>query len=397
MIISNILVINAGSSSLKFAVFSCDAPRGLSEKVRGRLERDGQDIRLCVVDTSGKTIVDETRKSAKESSELALRMIYERVDRLIDGRVGAAGHRIVHGGTRFTASVRIDASVLAALEELTPLAPLHQPDNLAAIRALIAIDPDLSQVACFDTAFHWTQPEPAQHFALPRELFELEIRRYGFHGLSYEYIVSVLPSVLNQPAVPRRVVIAHLGNGASLCALREGKSVATTMSFSTLDGIPMGTRCGNIDPGVLIYLMTELEMDVSQVSDLLYHRSGLLGLSGISHDVRQLLASDDPRASQAIEILVYWIGRELGSMAAALGGLDTLVFTGGIGEHAAPVRARVCRHASWLGVRLDESANARGGPRISIEDSPVSVLVIPTDEERTIAEHTYALVSGEER
>ncbi|MGH8593099.1 MAG: acetate/propionate family kinase [Gammaproteobacteria bacterium] len=397
MIISNILVINAGSSSLKFAVFSCDAPRGLSEKVRGRLERDGQDIRLCVVDTSGKTIVDETRKSAKESSELALRMIYERVDRLIDGRVDAAGHRIVHGGTRFTASVRIDASVLAALEELTPLAPLHQPDNLAAIRALIAIDPDLSQVACFDTAFHWTQPEPAQHFALPRELFELEIRRYGFHGLSYEYIVSVLPSVLNQPAVPRRVVIAHLGNGASLCALREGKSVATTMSFSTLDGIPMGTRCGNIDPGVLIYLMTELEMDVSQVSDLLYHRSGLLGLSGISHDVRQLLASDDPRASQAIEILVYWIGRELGSMAAALGGLDTLVFTGGIGEHAAPVRARVCRHASWLGVRLDESANARGGPRISIEDSPVSVLVIPTDEERTIAEHTYALVSGEER
>ncbi|MGH8525554.1 MAG: acetate/propionate family kinase [Gammaproteobacteria bacterium] len=209
--------------------------------------------------------------------------------------------------------------------------------------------------------------------------------------------MSGLPSVLNQPAVPRRVVIAHLGNGASLCALREGKSVATTMSFSTLDGIPMGTRCGNIDPGVLIYLMTELEMDVSQVSDLLYHRSGLLGLSGISHDVRQLLASDDPRASQAIEILVYWIGRELGSMAAALGGLDTLVFTGGIGEHAAPVRARVCRHASWLGVRLDESANARGGPRISIEDSPVSVLVIPTDEERTIAEHTYALVSGEER
>ncbi len=397
MIISNILVINAGSSSLKFAVFSCDAPRGLSEKVRGRLERDGRDIRLCVVDTSGKTIVDETRKSAKESSELALRMIYERVDRLIDGRVDAAGHRIVYGGTRFTASVRIDASVLAALEELTPLAPLHQPDNLAAIRALIAIDPDLPQVACFDTAFHWTQPEPAQHFALPRELFELEIRRYGFHGLSYEYIVSVLPSVLNQPAVPRRVVIAHLGNGASLCALLEGKSVATTMSFSTLDGIPMGTRCGNIDPGVLIYLMTELEMDVSQVSDLLYHRSGLLGLSGISHDVRQLLASDDPRASQAIEILVYWIGRQLGSMAAALGGLDTLVFTGGIGEHAAPVRARVCRHASWLGVRLDELANARGGPRISIEDSPVSVLVIPTDEERTIAEHTDALVSGKYR
>lgn len=392
----NILAINAGSSSLKFALFSGHASPGLSARIRGRLERQGREMRLCIVDARGETIVDEAQENGQEARQLALRMIYEHVVRLIDGRVSAVGHRIVHGGRRFTASVRIDASVLAALGELTPLAPLHQPDNLAAIRAFSAIDPDLPQVACFDTAFHWTQPEPAQRFALPRELFELGIRRYGFHGLSYEYIASVLPSVLNQPAIPGRVIVAHLGNGASLCALREGKSVATTMSFTPLDGIPMGTRCGNIDPGVLIYLMTELEMDVSRVVDLLYNRSGLLGISGISHDVRELLASDDPRASHALEILVYWIGRELGSMAAALGGIDTLVFTGGIGECAAPVRARVCRQASWLGVRLDEPTNARGGPRISIEDSPVSVWVIPTDEERMIAGYTDALVSGEE-
>jgi len=392
----NILAINAGSSSLKFALFSGHAPRGLAAKVRGWLERNGHDMRLCVVDARGETIVDEALEGGKELHQQALPMIFERVDRLIDGRCDAVGHRIVHGGRRFSASVRIDASVLAALEELTPLAPLHQPDNLAPIRALIAIDPDVPQVACFDTAFHWSQPDAAQRFALPRELFELGIRRYGFHGLSYEYIASVLPSILNQRAVPRRVVIAHLGNGASLCALLEGKSAATTMSFTPLDGIPTGTRCGNIDPGVLIYLMTELDMDVSQVADLLYHRSGLLGLSGISHDVRELLVSDDPRASHALEILVYWIGRELGSMAAALGGLDMLVFTGGIGEHAALVRARVCRQANWLGVRLDEAANARGGPRISTEDSPAPVWVIATDEEQMIAEHTDALVSGEE-
>jgi acetate kinase len=277
--------------------------------------------------------------------------------------------------------------VLARLEALVPLAPLHQPHNLAAIRRLAALRPGLAQVACFDTAFHRGQVEVAQAFALPPEITREGVHRYGFHGLSYEYIAHALPG-FDARAAAGRTVVAHLGNGASMCALREGRSVASTMGFTALEGLPMGTRCGSLDPGVLLWLMDEKRMDARAIEDLLYHRSGLLGVSGLSGDMRTLLASDAPAARAAIDLYVYRIGRELGSLAAALGGLDALVFTAGIGEHAAPVRARVCRDAAWLGLELDPRANEQGGPRLSAPGSRVSAWVIPTDEELMIARHT---------
>jgi acetate kinase len=314
----------------------------------------------------------------------------------IRGHVGeialhAVGHRVVHGGERFTAPVRLDSAVVEALDALVPLAPLHQPHNLAAIRALMRLDSALPQVACFDTAFHVAQPWVARTFALPRALTESGLVRYGFHGLSYEFIASALPQIVGERA-DGRVVVAHLGAGASLCAMHRRQSVATTMAFTPLDGLPMGTRCGALDPGVVLYLMDARGMTASQVADLLYHQSGLLGVSGLSSDMRDLLASDAPTAAQAIELFVYRIGRELGSLAAALGGLDVLIFTAGIGEHAAPIRAAVCRQAEWLGVRLDESANERSGPRISSSESPVSVWVVP-DEEVMIARHIASLLN----
>ena len=273
-------------------------------------------------------------------------------------RFVGAGHRIVHGGAEFSQPVVVDDRIVAALEALVPLAPLHQPHNLAAIRAITAASPDLPQVACFDTAFHQTQPPVAQVVALPRELTAEGVRRYGFHGLSYEYI-AVGPARRGARVAAGRVVVAHLGNGASLCAMNGGRSVATTMGFSPLDGLVMGTRPGSLDPGVLLYLMSRHAMDAAAIEALLYHRSGLLGLSGLSSDMRTLLASPDPRAREAVDVFVYRIGRELGSLAAALGGLDALVFTAGIGEHAPEIRARVCRDAGWLGVELDEAANRR--------------------------------------
>ena len=266
------------------------------------------------------------------------------------------GHRVVHGGQHYSAPVLIDATVLAELETLVPLAPLHQPHNLATIRVLLETMPSLPQVACFDTAFHRTQPDVAQRFAIPRRFADEGVRHYGFHGLSYEYIASVLPTL--EPALAdARIIVAHLGSGASLCALHKGRSIATTMGFSPLDGLVMGTRCGNIDPGVLLYLMDRHNMDARALEQLLYHQSGLLGVSGISNDMRTLLASDDPHAQEAIELFVYRVGREIGSLAAALGGLDALVFTGGIGEHSAVIRAKVCHQAAWLGLELDDSAN----------------------------------------
>jgi acetate kinase len=287
--------------------------------------------------------------------------------------------------------VRIDGQTLAELERLTPLAPLHQPHNLAAIEAVAEHAPQLPQVACFDTAFHRVQPPLAQMFALPRRYTEEGIKRYGFHGLSYEYIASVLPG-LDARASAGRTVVAHLGNGASLCALNGGRSVATTMSFTAVDGLPMGTRCGSLDPGVLLYLMRRYSLDLPALEDLLYQQSGLLGVSGISSDVRTLLASSDPRAAEALDLFVYRIDRELGSLAAALGGLDALVFTGGIGENAAPIRARVCRGAAWLGLDLDEVSNAASGPCISRSGSRVSAWVVPTNEELMIACHTRRLL-----
>jgi acetate kinase len=295
---------------------------------------------------------------------------------------------------KFARPVRIDAEVLGELESLVPLAPLHQPHNLAAIRAVAQHVPQLPQVACFDTSFHRTQPVVAQAFALPRRCAEQGIRRYGFHGLSYEYIASVLPDV-DARAAAGRAVVAHLGNGASLCALKAGRSVATTMGFTAVDGLVMGTRCGALDPGVLLFLMDQHGMDARALEELLYQQSGLLGVSGISSDMRTLLASTDPRAAEAVELFVYRIGRELGSLAAALGGLDALVFTGGIGENAVSIRARVCRDAAWLGLELDEEANERGGPRLSRPNSRVAAWVIPTNEELMIAQHTRRLLGQE--
>jgi acetate kinase len=287
--------------------------------------------------------------------------------------------------------VRVDARILRALESLVPLAPLHQPHNLSAIAALLERAPELPQVACFDTAFHRTNPEVAQRFALPVGLHEAGVRRYGFHGLSYEYVASVLPRT-DPTAAAGRTVVAHLGNGASLCAMLGGRSVATTMSFTPADGLVMGTRTGSLDPGVLLYLMTRHGMSAPDLEKLIYYESGLLGVSGVSSDMRTLLGSDDPRAAEAIDLFVYRVGRELGSLAAALGGLDALVFTGGIGENAPAIRARVCRGAAWLGVGLDPAANDAGGPRISLLGSRPAVWVVPTNEELMIAEHTRRLL-----
>ncbi|HRE55688.1 MAG TPA: acetate/propionate family kinase, partial [Candidatus Competibacter sp.] len=298
-------------------------------------------------------------------------------------KIGAVGHRVVHGGLSYDRAVQVDEGVIADLERLIPLAPLHQPHNLASIRALAEVAPELPQVACFDTAFHRAQPRVAQLFALPRALLDSGVRRYGFHGLSYEYIARRLPDYM--PA--GKVVVAHLGSGASLCALQDGRSVESTMGFTAVDGLPMGTRTGALDPGVVLYLLQERGYDARAIEKLLYKESGLLGVSGISNDMRDLLESDDPNAAEAVELFVYHVGKHAAALASALEGLDALVFTAGIGENAAAVRERVCRRLEWLGVRLDPEANRRGGPRISTEASPVSVWVIPTDEERMIALH----------
>jgi acetate kinase len=301
--------------------------------------------------------------------------------------LAGVGHRVVHGGLNYAAPVLIDDTIMAALQALVPLAPLHQPHNLAAIRAVAAAAPDVPQVACFDTAFHRNQPPLAQEFALPRELTAKGVRRYGFHGLSYEYIASVLPEVAPQCA-GGKVIVAHLGNGASMCAIAAGRSIATTMSFTAIDGLPMGTRIGALDPGVILYLLENEGMDATAIGQLLYQRSGLLGVSGESSDMRTLLASRRAEAREAIDLFVYRIGRELGSLTAALGGLDAIVFTAGIGEHAPEIRARVCADARWIGVAFDEAANAKGAPRISLPGSKVSAWVIPTNENLMVARHT---------
>jgi acetate kinase len=301
------------------------------------------------------------------------------------------GHRVVHGGVDYAAPVRVDPAVLAKLEALCPLAPLHQPHNLAGIRAVAAVQPDLPQVACFDTAFHRGHPELADWFALPRRFYDEGIRRYGFHGLSYEYIASVLPEVAPEIA-KGRVVVAHLGSGASMCALTAGRSIDSTMGFTALDGLPMGTRCGALDPGVVLHLNRAYGMSADAIERMLYHECGLKGVSGISNDMRTLLASDDPRARHAIDLFVWRICRELGALAAVQGGIDGLVFTAGIGERSAEIRERVCERAAWLGIELDPAANARGGPRISADGSRVAVYAIPTDEEQMIARHTLAVL-----
>ncbi len=389
-----ILVLNAGSSSLKFSVFLDGEPP--EPLLRGQLEGLFTQPRFVARDHAGGVAGEKDwAAGTRLGHDGAIEFLFTwgRGGALRGHRIAAAGHRVVHGGLKFTRPVLIDPDVLAALEAFVPLAPLHQPHNLAAIRAIVQRVPELPQVACFDTSFHRTQPAVAQVFALPRRYAEEGVLRYGFHGLSYEYIASVLPGT-DARAAAGRTVVAHLGNGASMCALEAGKSVASTMGFTAVDGLPMGTRCGALDPGVLLYLMDRHGMDARALEQLIYQQSGLLGVSGISSDMRTLLASPDPRAAEALELFVYRICRELGSLAAALGGLDTLVFTGGIGENAAAIRARVCRDAAWLGLELDEAANDAGGPRISRGRSRVTAWVIPTNEELMIAQHTRRLLAG---
>jgi acetate kinase len=308
-----------------------------------------------------------------------------------DHELMATGHRVVHGGVAYSEPTLVTEGVLDGLSKLVPLAPLHQPHNLAPIRIVAGLMPQLPQVACFDTAFHHAQPEVAQAFALPSSITDRGVRRYGFHGLSYEYIASALPGV-DKAAAAGRVVVAHLGNGASMCAIKGGRSMASTMGFTAVDGLPMGTRSGALDPGVVLYLMDEMKMDARAIEKLIYQQSGLLGVSGISSDMRTLLASNEPRAKLAIDLFVYRIGRELGSLAAAIGGLDALVFTGGIGEKAAAIRERVCRDAAWLGIEFDAAANAKNGPAISTAASRVKAWVLPTNEELMIARHTRRLI-----
>ena len=380
-----LLVLNAGSSSLKCSVFTDEE----SPHLLLRAQIDGVGRRASFIARSADRVVAEHRWETPLDHRNAIEFLFRwgRGGVLGRRRITAVGHRVVHGGTIFASPVHVDESTVDQLATLTPLAPLHQPHNVAAIRAVTAIAPAMPQVACFDTAFHRTQPEVAQSFALPRRYRDEGIRRYGFHGLSYEYIATALRT-LDPRAAGGRTIVAHLGNGASLCAMKNGRSVATTMGFSTLDGLVMGTRCGAIDAGVLLYLLDRRHMTLQALEHLLYEESGLLGASEISSDMRELLASADRRATDAIDLFVYRIDRELGSLAAALEGLDALVFTGGIGEHAAPIRARICRDAAWLGVDIDDSANSSGETRISGPSSRVSAWVIPANEELTIAMHT---------
>jgi acetate kinase len=386
----SILTVNAGSSSLKFALF--DTAAALQVTVRGEIEDLDAAPHLLARDADGAVLAERRwTAAAGHPFAVALHTLLEFTDaHLGQGGLAAVGHRVVHGGADHIAPEVITPALLAALEALTPLDPLHMPDNLAPMHAVAAARPALMQVACFDTAFHHTLPPVAARFALPHALSAAGVRRYGFHGLSYEYIAGCLAQ--QSPALARgRVIAAHLGSGASLCALHDGASIATTTGFSALDGLVMATRCGSLDPGVILYLGRQGH-SFADIEDMLYRRSGLLGVSGISGDVRVLLASEEPRARDAIELFTYRIAVEAGALVSALGGLDGLVFTAGIGEHAPVIRAAVCDRLAWLGLRLDSAANATGAACISAPDSKVEVRVIATDEEAMIARHTQSMI-----
>lgn len=382
-----ILVLNAGSSSIKFSVFRLDDD-ALSLVLRGVLEGLYTEAAFRVKDAHGAVLHDQQWPEGQAlGHDAAMACLTAFLERHQAGlRVVAIGHRVVHGGSHYVEPVRLTPAVLDDLEQLVPLAPLHQPHNLKPIRQLMLAQPEMLQIACFDTAFHHSQPVLAYSLALPASITQHGVRRYGFHGLSYEYIASVLPQCDARAAAGRTVVL-HLGNGVSLCALQAGKSVATTMGFTALDGVPMGTRCGSLDPGVILYLMDELNMDARAIEKLLYHQSGLLGVSGVSSDMRDLLESKEPSAAFAVELFAYRIAREIGSLAAAMGGLDALVFTAGIGEHAAPVREKICQACAWLGVAFDAAANTTRAQCISQPNSAVAAYVIPTNEEWMIARH----------
>jgi acetate kinase len=394
----SILVVNAGSSSLKFSLFRVDDAATLHLAARGQLDGIGSLPRLTARDGAGNPLVerDLAVAEAREVQDAVVIVGAWLRAQFAGETLLAVGHRVVHGGAEFSRPVLVDAPLLAVLERLSPLAPLHQPHNLAAIRMLRETQPRVPQVACFDTAFHRAHPQLADLYALPWEYYEAGVRRYGFHGLSYEYIAAALPQIA--PAIAGgRVVVAHLGSGASLCAMRAGRSVDSTMGFSALDGLPMGTRPGALDPGVLLYLVGQRGMTPAALEKLLYRESGLLGLSGVSNDMRTLLASREPRARLAVDFFVYRAAREIGALVATLGGVDGLVFTAGIGENSAEIRARIVDACAWLGVKLDAEANRRGGPRISRDGDAVSAWVVPTNEELMIARHTRAVLAGGRR
>jgi acetate kinase len=388
-----ILVLNAGSSSVKFQAFEIEARSRLKRLLKGQMDGIGSRPRLTAKGETGELLV-ERDFGAAEIADVPAAMgalaAWLRAGHAIEPI--AVGHRVVHGGPSYDRPILVDAEVLATLERYVSLAPLHQPNNLAPIRAIGARFPELPQVACFDTAFHRGHSAVADHFALPEAFYAEGVRRYGFHGLSYEYIAQHLQRIAPEIA-DRRVIVAHLGSGASMCALAGGRSIESTMGFTALDGLPMGTRPGQIDPGVILYLIAEKNMSAAAVQDFLYRDCGLKGLSGISNDMRELLASTHPRAAFAIDYFVYRIGLSAGMLAAALGGVDGFVFTAGIGENAPALRALIVRQLAWLGLELDAAANAVGVPKISSEASRVAIYVVPTDEELMIARHTMALVS----
>ena len=388
-----LLVVNAGSSSIKFQLFALGDGDRLELAFRGQLDGIGTRPQLRAKDAAGATLIDQAYEAAKVADVPAA---LDQLDDWLIARLGgqaplAIGHRVVHGGPDYAAPILIDERVLADLERLVPLAPLHQPNNLAPIREIRRRYPDIPQVACFDTAFHRHHPEVADRYAIPESFYAEGVRRYGFHGLSYEYIAGRLRE--HDPALAEgRVVVAHLGSGASMCALHDGRSVDSTMGFTAVDGLPMGTRTGQLDPGVVLYLVQNRGFTAGQVERFLYHEGGLKGLSGVSNDMRDLQASDAPGARLAIDYFVYRIVRETGALAAAMGGIDGLVFTAGIGERSALVRGRVVEKLAWLGAALDDAANAADRTLISTADSELAVLVLPTDEELMIARHTLRLL-----
>lgn len=390
-----VAVANAGSSSLKFSLYEPQGDGELRLVLRGLAEGLDTSPHFVAKDPEGRVLREHRwGDGEKLGHDAALHHVIAAVRELVPGgTLRGIGHRVVHGGPDYAQPVIVTPELMPKLEALSPLAPLHQPNNLSPIALAFEALPGVPQVACFDTAFHRSIPELAQMYALPLRYFDEGVRRYGFHGLSYEYIASRLPQMA--PGIARgKVVAMHLGNGASLCAMDAGRSVASTMGFSALEGLPMGTRSGAIDPGVLLYLLQQRGMSPEEVERMLYKDSGLLGISGISSDMRDLLGSDVPRAALAVDLYVYRIVREVGSLVAALGGLDGIVFTAGIGEHAAPVRQRVIQGLGWLGIELDAGANAKAGPRISTAGSRVGAWVVPTDEELMIARHTMQALAG---
>ncbi|CUU18509.1 Acetate kinase EC 2721 CDS [Bradyrhizobium sp.] len=387
-----ILVVNAGSSSVKFQVYAIEGDGALRRQIKGQMDGIGSRPRLRASGPSGDPMADRAYPiEAVADVPAAMAVAGDWLRDELRVTPIAVGHRVVHGGPDYSRPVLIDHGVVSRLERFVTLAPLHQPHNLAPIRSLLANFPTLPQVACFDTAFHRTHDAVADHYAIPHQLHAEGVRRYGFHGLSYEYIARTLPGVAPDIA-KRRVIVAHLGSGASMCALKDGRSVESTMGFTALDGLPMGTRPGQIDPGVVIYLISEKGMSASNVQNFLYRDCGLKGLSGVSNDMRELEESADPKAKLAVDYFVYRIGLNAGMLAAALQGLDAFVFTAGIGENSANIRARVVEQLGWLGGTLDPVENSRNSRLISRSDSRIPVYVVPTDEELMIAQHTLSLL-----